>query len=83
MSVIESSALQKLGQCYRADKTQKSPGKGDIEIKILPGYQTEDGTKTNYNYTQYVNRYGPVGGTGAATYPVQTQKTAYKQADVK
>jgi len=83
ISVIETSALQKLRQCYGSNKTQKCPGKSDVEIKILFGNQPDDGTETNYDDTQYINSYRPVGGTRAATYSIQAQEAAYEQADVK
>jgi len=78
ISVIETSAFQKLCQCYGPNKAQQCPGKSDVEIKILSGSQANDGTEAHYDDTQNINGYGSVGGAGAATYSIQTQETTYK-----
>jgi len=82
-SVIETSALQKLCQRNGPNETQQRPRQSNIEVKILPGSQSKNGTKTHHNYAQYINSHGSVGCAGAATYPVKAQETAQKQADVK
>jgi hypothetical protein len=69
--VIETSALQKLCQCYGANKAQQRPGESDIEIKILSGGQPKDGAESHYDYTQDIDSHGSVRGAGATTYPVQ------------
>ena len=71
LSVIETSALQKLCQCYSSYKTQQCPGKGNVEIEIFLGIHADEGTETYYNDTQNVNSYGSVRGAGAPAYPVQ------------
>jgi hypothetical protein len=71
ISVIETSSLQKLCQCYGSNKAQQRPGKSDIELKILSGRQAKDGTETHYDDTQNINSHGSVRGAGAATYSVQ------------
>jgi hypothetical protein len=50
MSIIERSALQELGQSNGSDETEQRPGHSDIEIKILPGVQTEEPAKSHDNY---------------------------------
>jgi hypothetical protein len=83
ISVIETSALQKLRQRYSADEAQQRPGHSDVQVKVFSGNQAQNATKTNDNYSQYINSYGSVGRTWTAAYAVKAQKAAYKQAYVK
>jgi len=74
ISLIETSALQKLCQRYCPYKAQQCPGKSDVKIKVLAGSQPDDGTETYYNDTQNINSHGSIGGTGATAYSVQAQE---------
>jgi ribosomal protein S3 len=83
ISIIETSALQKLRQRYGTDEAQQRPGHSDVQVKVFSGNQAQDGTETHYDDTQNINSYGSVGRTGAAAYAVKAQKATYKQAYVK
>ena len=83
MLIIETSSFQKFRQCYGPDKTQKCPRKSNIEIKILPGNQTENSTEANYDRTKNINSHSSVRRAGPAATAVQAQETRYGQADIK
>jgi hypothetical protein len=83
ISIIETSALQKLRQRDGPYKAQQRPGQSDVHIEIPSRNQSKDGTETNDNGAQYVNRNSPIGSAGAAAYAIQAQETTGQQADIK
>ena len=70
ISVIETSALQKLRQRDRSYKAQQRPGQSNIKIKILSRHKRKDGTETHDDGAFYVDRNGPVGSAWHPTYAI-------------